>query len=331
MTTRRELLIMLGASAGALAAPLSSLAQQQTKIWRVGFLSPRHVDFVETDRFYGPFRQGMRELGYVEGKNLIIEWRSAEMNDERLPALAAELVNLKVDVIVATTVRSVRAIQKASATMPIVVANSGDPVASGLVQSLARPGGNVTGFSGMQGEVSVKQLEMLMSMVPRLSRLAMLLSPSTGYQNTLKMVQPEAEKRGVKVLRAEADTIQEIDQAFVWMRQQKAGALLVVRAPLFLQQEKQIAELAAKYRLPSIAATREYTEAGGLMSYGHNSTDQTRRTSIYVDKIFKGAKPADLPVEQPTKFELVINGKTAKALGLTIPQALLISANEVIK
>jgi putative ABC transport system substrate-binding protein len=330
MNNRRRLLVALGAS--AVAAPIRAFAQQQGKVWRVGFLAQRHVDFVDSDYYYGPFRQGMRELGYVEGKNLVIELRSAEGNNERLPGLATELVNLKVDVIVTGGTPATRAAQKATTTIPIVIGTAGDPVASGFVKSLARPGGNITGLTNMGGDVILKQLEMLLGMVPKLSRVAVLVNPSnTSNIRTLERVQTAGQKRGVKILRAEARTPQEIDNAFSWIRQQNAGALIVSLEPLFQQQKSQIAELTAKHGLPSIGLDRMYSEAGLLMSYGPSLADQYRRVATYVDKILKGAKPADLPVEQPTKFELFINGKTAKALGLTIPQSLLISADKVIE
>jgi len=329
---RRKLVVALGA--GALAAPFTSFAQQKGKIWRVGFLSPRHVDFVDSDVFYGPFRQGMRELGYVEGRNLVIEWRSAEGKYERLPGLATELVNLKVDVIVIASTIAARAAQKASTTIPIVMGVAGDPVDAGLVKSLARPGGNITGLTNMSRDVSLKQLEMLQSMVPKLSHVAVLVNSSNPANvKTSKRIEAEAQKLGIKILRAEVRTPQEIDNAYSLMRQQNAGALMVSgqAEPFFQQQRSQIAQLTAKYRLPSIAGDSMFSEAGLLMSYGTSLADQLRRAATYVDRIFKGAKPADLPIEQPTKFVLVINGKTAKALGLTIPQSLLISADRVIE
>ena len=330
MITRRTLITAFGA--GAFTAPLALLAQQQNKVWRVGFLSARHVDFVDSDYYYGPFRQGMRELGYVEGKNLVIEWRSAEGNNERLPGLATELVNLKVDLIVTVGTPATSAAQKATTLIPIVMGNTADPVGSGFVRTLARPTGNITGLSGMGGDVMLKQLEMLLSMVPKLSRLAVLGNPSnTDNIKKVEIVQAEGQKRGVNILRAEARTPQEIDDAFSLIRRQNAGALIVLLDQFFLQQKSQIAELTAKHRLPSMAQDRMYSEAGVLMSYGTNLADQYRRAATYVDKIFKGAKPGDLPVEQPTKFDLVINGKTAKALGLAIPQSLLISADKVIE
>jgi len=329
MNNRRKLFVALGGS--AIAASLPSFARQN-KIWRVGFLAQRHVNFIDTDNYYGPFRQGMHDLGYVEGKNLIIEWRSAEGKNERLPGLAAELVNFKVDVIVTVGAPAISAAQKATATIPIVMGGTSDPVGFGFVSSLARPAGNITGLSNMAADVRLKQLEMLLTIVPKVSRVAVLVNPSnTASIRNLKRVQAAAEKRGVTILRADAGTSQEIDNAFAWMRQQNAGALIVVLDQFLLQQKSQIAELTAKHRLPAVTSDRAYSESGVLMSYGTNLPDQYRRAATYVDKIFKGAKPGDLPVEQPTKFELVINSKTAKSLGLTIPQSLLVSADKVIE
>ena len=330
VNNRRKLIIALGA--GALASPLSSLAQPATKVWRVGFLSPRHLDFVDSDYIYGPFTRGMRELGYVEGKNLAIEWRSAEGNNERLPGLAAELVNLKVDVLVAGSSTGARAAQKATASIPIVIVSVGDPVGFGFVKSLARPEANITGMSSMGRDSHAKQLEMLLSMVPKLSGVALLLNPSNpGNIGGLPTIEAAAQAQGIKILRADAQTPQEIDNAFSWMRQQNARALLVMPDSFFQQQKNQIVQLAAKHQLPTMGSFGEYTEAGGLMSYGANLADQYLRVATYVGKILKGAKPGDLPVEQPTKFELFINGKTAKALGIKIPQSLLISATKIIE
>jgi len=330
MNNRRKLVVALGAS--VIAAPLPSFAQQQGKIWRVGFLAQRHVNFIDSDNYYGPFRQGMHDLGYVDGKNLIIEWRSAEGKNERLPSLAAELVNFKVDVIVTVGAPAISAAQKATATIPIVMGGTSDPVGFGFVSSLARPAGNITGLSNMAADVRLKQLEMLLAIVPKVSRVAVLVNPSnTASIKNLEKVQAAAEKRGVKILRADAGTPQEIENAFTWMREQNAAALIVVLDQFLLQQKNQIAELTAKHRLPAVTSDRAYSESGVLMSYGTNLADQYRRAATYVDKIFKGAKPGDLPVEQPTKFELVINSKTAKSLGLTIPQSLLISADKVIE
>jgi ABC-type uncharacterized transport system substrate-binding protein len=329
MNPRRKLLIMLGAS--ALAAPLRSFAQQQGKVWRVGFLAGRRPVSLDTDN-YGAFPRGMRELGYVEGKNLVIEWRFADGQYERLPGLVAELVRLKVDVIVAAGPPVVVAAQKATTTIPIVIVTGIDPVAAGFVKSLAHPGGNITGISNLSGEVSPKHLEMLLTMVPRLARVAVLVNPANpAHASMLKAVQAAAQKATVKILPVEARTPQEIETAFSVMTKENAGAIIVGLDPFFNQQRRQFVELAAKNRLPSIATFREYVEAGGLMSYGRSGTDQYRHVAVLVDKILKGAKPGDLPVEQSTKLELVINRKTAKTLGLKIPNSLLISADKVIE
>ncbi len=326
---RRDTVIALLALSGA---PFSSVAQQQNKVSRVGFLSPRRLEFVDSDYYYGPFMRGMRELGYVDGKNLIIEWRSAEGNNERLPNLATELVNLKVDVIVAVGTPGTRAAQKATTTIPIVMVGVGDPVGSGFVKNLPRPASNITGLSLMTQGIRLKQLEVLLDMMPKLSRVAVLVNPSnTDHIKTLEGVRAAAQKRGVKILVAEARTPQEIDNAFSLIRQQNAGALLVFLEPLFTQQKSQIAALTAKHRLPSIAGAREYAEAGCLMSYGSNIADGPHRAATYVDKLLKGAKPADLPVEQPSKFELVLNLKTAKKLGLNISRDSLARVDEVIQ
>ena len=327
---RRKLLIALGA--GALAAPFASFAQQPGKIWRVGFLALRSPTASNPFVTYGAFLQGMHELGYVEGKNLIIEWRLAEGKVDRLPALAAELVQLKVDVIVAAGVQPTSAAQKATTTIPIVMANSIDPVGSGFVATLARPGGNITGLSNLLGDLSAKHFEMLRSIVPKVTRIAILVNPTNSVHETiLKTVQTAAQKSGVTILSVQARIPQEIESAFSTMTKHNSEGVIVANDLFLNQQRRQIAELAAKNRLPSVAAVREYVEDGGLMSYGPKFIENYRRAATYVDKIFKGAKPADLPVEQPTKFELVINRKTAKALGLTIPQSLLISADKVIE
>jgi putative ABC transport system substrate-binding protein len=330
MKRRRKLIVALGA--GVLAAPFIAFAQQQGKIWRVGFLASRgRPDSLDTDPF-GGFPRGMRELGYIEGKNLEIEWRYAEGKSERLPSLVAELVQLKVDVIVTVGTPAHGAAQKATATIPIVMGAVADPVGGGFVKSLARPGGNVTGISNLASDLGPKHLEMLISMVPKLSRVAILVNSSNpSHAPILKSVQAAAQRAGVKILPVEARTLQEIEKAFSIMAKDNAKALIVVLDPFFIQQRQQIAALAVKIRLPSMFPYHEDVEAGGLMSYGADATDIFRRAATYVDKIFKGAKPSDLPVEQPTKFELYINGKTAKALGLKSPQSLLISADKVIE
>jgi putative ABC transport system substrate-binding protein len=326
--SRRQLLVALGV--GALIAPFRSFAQQQGRIWRIGFLSSRRPASLDSDAL-GAFPRAMRELGYVEGKNLVIEWRFADGKVERLPDLAAELVRLKVDVIVVAG-SATRAAQKATTTIPIVMGSAGDPVGAGFVASLARPGGNITGLSILSVDLGPKHLEMLRSMVPRLSSVAVLGNPSnSSHAMTLKSIQAPAQKAGVKILRADATTPSEIADAFSMILKEHAGAVIVVPDGLFQQQRHQIAELATKYRVPSISSFREYVESGLLISYGQNLADSYRRAATYVDKILKGAKAGDLPIEQPTKFELVINLRTAKTLGLTIPQALLLRADEVIQ
>ena len=314
------------------AAPLVCHAQQQGKIWRVGYLTQRRrPDSIDAD-FTGAFPRGMRELGYVEGKNLVIEWRFADGEAERLPDLAAELVRLKVDVVVSGSSAAIGALQKATTTIPIVMASSADPIGSGFVKSLARPGGNITGFSHISSDIGTKQLDLLLGMAPKLSRVAVLVNPTNPSLGTfLKSIRSAAQGSTVKVLPVEARTAQEIENAFPVMTQAKAEAVIVATDPLFVQHYRKIAELAAKNRFPSSSFIREDVEAGGLMSYGPNLSEQFRRAATYVDKIFKGAKPGDLPVEQITTFELFINGRTAKALGLTIPQSLLLRADRVIE
>ena len=329
MNNRRKIIVALGAT--ALAAPFASFAQQQGKVWRIGYLSPRaHSNDLPFDR---AFVHGMAELGYVEGKNLIIEWRSADGDYERLPSLAAELVRIKVDVIVAPTSSAIRAAQKATATIPIVFPTTGDPVGSGFVKSLAHPGGNITGLSNFNLDISAKHLELLRTMVPKLSRVAILGNPrSSTHPAILKSVQAAALKvGGVRVLSVEAGTLEQIERGFVLMTQERAGGVMIAADAFLVEQRRRIAELAASHRLPSITQTGEYVEVGGLMSYGANQVDGYRRAATYVDKILKGAKPADLPVEQPTKLDLIINGKTAKLLGIKIPQSLLVMAEKVIE
>jgi putative ABC transport system substrate-binding protein len=313
-------------------APHVSHAQQQEKIWRVGFLVPRRrPDSIDSD-FLGAFPRGMRELGYVEGRNLVIEWRFANGDSERLPALADELVRLKVDVMVSASSQAIGALQKASTTIPIVMASSGDPIGSGFVKNLARPGGNITGLSNLTSDIGSKQLELLLSVVPKLSRVAILVNPVNPSLSTfVTLVRAQAQRVGITTLPVEARTVQEIQNAFSVMTQGNAGAVIVAADSLLIQQYRQIAELAAKNRLPSTSSIREYAVAGGLMSYGPDLADQLRRAATYVDKIFKGAKPGDLPVEQSDKFELLVNGKTAKALGVTIPPSVLLRADTVIE
>ena len=274
----------------------------------------------------------MRELGYVEGKNLLIEWRFADNKVERLPELAADLVQLKVDVIIAASPPATIAAMKATTEIPIVFESVGDAVSLGFVKSLAHPGGNVTGISNLSTELGVKRLDVLLDMVPKLSRLAFLMNPgNASHAVVLKNIEAAAQKRNVKILSVAAQTEGDIGSAFSLMTKEKVQAVNVANDPLFNQQSRQIAELAVKHRLPTISALRGDVEAGVLMSYGANLHDLYRRGATYVDKIFKGAKPADLPVEQPTIFELFVNGKTAKTLGLKIPNSILVQATKVIE
>jgi putative ABC transport system substrate-binding protein len=322
---RRKLLIVA-------LAPLAALGQQPNKVWRVGFLLQRHLNRVDADPMYGAFTRGLRELGYVEGKNLAIEWRSAEGNSARLAELAAELVRLKVDVLVTPGTPASRAAQKATATIPIVMIGVGDPVGSGLVRSLARPGGNTTGLSVFIAEVGPKYLELLRSVIPRLTHVGILLNPTnTSHALVFKGVRASAETLGVTMQPLEADTPQRIADAFAAMARESAGALIVAQDALFIQQKAQIAELAAKRRLPSIGGNGDYVEAGGLLSYGQNLTEGPSRAAAIVDRILKGADPRDMPVEQATKFELVINLRTASVLGIKIPESMLLQATKVIE
>jgi putative ABC transport system substrate-binding protein len=315
------------AALALLAAPLAAPAQQPGKTARIGFLF-----FVTSPSLDEAFRQGLHELGYVEGQNIAIEYRSAEGKDERLPGLAAELVRLKVDVIVAASPPATEAAKGATSTIPIVFAVSGDPVAAGLVASLARPGGNITGLATISGDVLGKQLELLKGVAPKVSRVAVLQNPSNpGHALMLPQAEGAARALGVQLQVLKARTPSEIEAAFAAMSSQRAGGVLVLRDALFRAQRAQIVALAAKRRLPAVYGLREEAEAGGLMAYGASVPHMFRRAATYVDKILKGAKPADLPVEQPTKFELVINLKTAKALGLTIPSSLLGQADQVIQ
>ncbi len=325
---RAVLLVTLG----LLAAPLAAPAEQPGKVFRIGILGNVPLTDPEGARVWGAFIQGLRELGYVEGQNITIERRFSEGKYERLPDLAADLVRLKVDVIVAPATNPVFAAKQATRTIPIVMTGSGDAVGSGLVASLARPGGNVTGLSTLAPEIVGKQLELLKEMVPRVSRVAVLWNPTnTGHSLSLREAKVAARSLGVQLQLLEARRPDEFEGAFAAMTRERAGALLVLGDGMFLLHPTRIADLAAKSRLPAMYGLREFVDAGGLMAYAHSLRDNFRRAATYIDKILKGAKPADLPVEQPTKFELVINLKTAKALGLTIPQSILIRADEVIR
>ena len=315
---------MLGGS--ILAAPLGADGQQAGKVYRIGFLGGADAYRVEA------LRAALRDLGYLEGKNIAIEFRWAEGRYDQLPGLAAELVRLKVDVIVTGGTASTQAAMQATTTIPIVMVGTGDPLRSGLVASLARPGGNVTGLTQLGAEVAGKRLQILTDTVPNVSRVAFLWSRANAshipYFNEL-----QAAARGLRLTlqSVEVQEPHEFERAFAGMMRERPDALIVTADGTHQVRQAWIVDFAAKRRLPAMYQLKEYVEAGGLMSYGTSITDQYRRAATYVAKILKGAKPGDLPVEQPTKFELVINLKTAKALGLTIPQSVLARADQLIE
>jgi len=324
---RRKLLALVALAAHAW--PLFANAQRQ-KVWLVGILTP--TSRTSSPRVWNVFVQSMRELGYVEGKNLAIDWRSADGDYERLPALATELVNRKVDAIVASAPPAISAAKRATTTIPIVMGVTADPVGAGFVKALARPGGNVTGSASPVAEYSPKHLELLRRVVPQLSRVGVLLNPGNPVHGAiLQSLEAAAKKLAVVVVSANARAQREIDAAFEVHAQQQVEALIVGPDTFFVQQRQQIAALAAKYRIPAMYPLQEHVEAGGLMSYGHDVAHNFRLAATYVDRIFRGANPADLAVEQNSKFELVINGRTAKALGISIPQDVRLLAAAVIE
>jgi putative ABC transport system substrate-binding protein len=320
---------LAGTGAVLLATPLGVEAQQAAKVWRIGVLSPLPSTWAG---FPALLRQNLRELGYVEGLNLAIEWRTAEGKTDRFGDLAAELVRLKVDLIVAIVPGATLAARKATASIPIVMVNTPDPVQLGLVVSLGRPGGNVTGTTTLSADLCGKQLELLKEAVPRAVRIAVLWNPDNPWHPlALKGAEAAARSLALQLQILEARRLEEFDRAFEAMTRKRAGAVLILADPLTVFHRIRLTELAAKRRLPAMYGTRTYVEAGGLMSYWANEADLYRRVGSYVDRILKGAKPADLPVEQPTKFDLIINLRTAKALGLTIPPSLVGRADEVLQ
>jgi putative ABC transport system substrate-binding protein len=313
-----------------LTAPLTSKAQQAANVPRLGLLIPG------SSAAFAPrieaFRHGLRDLGYVEGRNITIAYRFTEGQADRLPELVAELIRLQVDVLVTDGDVAIRAAKHATTTIPIVMAVSGDPVGVGLVASLARPGGNITGLSMMLPEVSGKRLEFLQEAVAKLSHVAVLWDPTAPASPiAFKETQTAAHALGLQLQSLEVRGPDEFDQAFAAMTREHADALVVLSNPLFFSHRRQLAELTVRHRLPAIFYLKEYTEAGGLMAYGADAADMYRRAATYVDKILKGAMPADVPVEQPIKFVLCINLKAAQALGLTISPTLLFQADEVIR
>ena len=318
---------------GVLAAPLTAEAQPAASVPRIGYLAPGYPSDPRVgERFLQAFRQGLRELGYVEGQNIVIEFRSAEGKYDRLSALAAELIRFKVNVIVAPASPATQAAKQATETIPIVMVNVADPVATGFVASLARPGGNITGLSLMLPELVGKQLELLKEVVPKVSRVALLGNPANPTIALLvQHAQDAARILKVRLQLLEARDSSEIDSAFAAITAERAGAVIVLTDSVTLDHRTRIADHAVRRRLPTVFGVSEFAEAGGLLAYGPRLADRYRRAATYVDTILKGAKPADLPVAQPTTFDLVVNLRAAKALGLTIPQAVLQRADRIIE
>ena len=329
MMDRRTL---ISAIALATVCARSGAFAQQQRSWRVGFVAlPERPEPLEGSRF-GAFALGMRELGYIERRNLTIEWRFAGGEVGRLAELAAEVVQRKVDVIVAGETPVISAAQKATATIPIVMAASNDPVGSGFVESLGRPGHNITGVSILSTDLSGKLVEMLQSVAPTATRVAILLNPRNS-SNAAIAINLQVAMQGARVTGqpVEAATAEGIEQAFARMQRQDASAVVIAADSFFVEQRERIAQLALKHRLPSTFSFREHVQAGGLISYGQHLADSYRRAATYVDRIFNGAKPSELPVELSTRLELIVNLKTAKALGLTVPDTVLARADEVIE
>jgi putative ABC transport system substrate-binding protein len=333
VTTRRAFIGTL--AGGLLTAPLAARAQKPAKVPRIGWMLTGSVEAPETRALLGAFREGARERGYVEGENIVIEYRAADGRLDRFPALAADLVRLKVDLIVAGSTSAARAAKQATTSIPIVAPTMGDPVGDGLVASLARPGGNITGLTFLGPELAPKRLELLKEALPKMSRIVGIWHQGGLSERTTKDMLSQTET-AARSLRVQLQLVavrspDDIDRAFSAMASQRPDAFVMFPSVMFFIERRRVIDLADKHRLPTIYVAREFVEPGGLFSYGASIADLFRRTATYVDKILKGAKPADLPVEQPTKFELVINLKTAKALGLTIPPSLLARADEVIQ
>jgi putative ABC transport system substrate-binding protein len=322
---RRAFVTLLG---GAVALwPIAARAQQPSRIWRVGYLSPEPPSEVSRALF-GAFRLRLQELGYVEGRNLILDVRRADGDSARLPGLAAELVALRPDVVVAVFTSAIAAAQKATSSIPIVMLGIGDPIGSGFIRSLARPGGNITGLSYMSPDINAKSLELLLSVVPGAKRVGVLMSDNPTHAPLIPDIHALAQTLGVEILPVTWTLPADLDEAFEKIGMEKCDGLIVLADT---KVPTRIAELAAKIRIPAIYQTSGFVRRGGLLSYSPDAVDLWRRAAVYVDKLLKGAAPADLPVEQPTKFELLVNLKTAKALGLSIPDSVLVRANEVIE
>ena len=325
---RRAFITLIGGAAAGW--PLAAHAQKSGKIHRIGFLgnstAALEANLVE------PFRNGLRELGYEDGRNIVIEYRWAEGKYERFPALIAELIALKIDVIVTAGTPASLAVKKATASIPLVMIAVGEPVATGLVASLARPGGNITGVTSIAPEIEGKRLELLREVIPKISHIAVLWNAASPIQVIQEReTRAAAQVLGMKMLSLGVRTGEEIEDAFAAIVSERPGALLVLADRLFLHHRASIMDFVAQQRLPGVHAYRELVEAGGLMSYGPSYADMHRRAATYVDKILKGEKPADLPVERPVKFVLVVNLKAAKALGLTVPASVILRADEVIE
>jgi putative tryptophan/tyrosine transport system substrate-binding protein len=325
---RRAFVTGLGA---VLAAPLAAEGQQAGKVWRIGLLNTSPIPVRGQNPIWDSFVNRMRELGYIEGQNLSIEFRTTGGSVDRLPELAADLVRLNVDVLLVPATQAALAAKQATTTIPIVITAATTPVETGLVASLARPGGNITGLSISGGQVAGKRLELLREVVPKISRVAVLLDPTNpAHAVNWRETERAAEVLHLRLQRATARAPEEIEGAFAAIANVRSEALVVFTEPMFYAERQRIADLAARYRLPTVSMIKGHAEAGDLMAYGPDYRDLYRRVAEIVDKILKGAKPADIPIEEPTKFELVINLKTAKALGLTIPPSLLLRADQVI-
>lgn len=329
MNNRRKLVMAIGAS--AVMAPFTAFAQQQSaRAARIGFLgnstAALEVNLVDA------FRKGLRDLGYVESQNVLVEYRWAGGKYERFPALIAELISLKVDVIVTAGTPAAVAVKKAATPIPLVMVAVGDPVGTGIVASLKRPGGNITGLSSIAPELEGKRLELLREVSPKLSRVAVFWNPlNLFHTSAMKQLRAAAQAMRINVLPLAVGKTEELDGAFAAIVKTRPDALVILADRVFLHSRARMTEFAAKYRLPSVTAYRELVEAGGLMSYGPSYEDMHRRAATYVDKILKGVKPGDIPVEQPTKFELVVNMNAAKELGVKVPQSILLRADRVIE
>jgi len=326
---RRDFILAAGA---CVAAPFRAIAQPRGKVRRIGFLAARSRSTSEKpDAGYDAFVDRLRELGYVEGRNLAIEWRFVDGRYERFPAFAAELVQANLEVIACNTTPAAQSLQRVTRTIPIVAMGVGDPVAAGLAANLAHPGGNITGVSIVAPELAPKHVDLLKTVLPSLSRIAFLMNSGIPlHPAILKRTQAAARQIGVEILPVDARTGEEIERGFATMAKERAGAVIVAPDSLFILQRRQIVELSARNSLASIFHFREDVQAGGLISYGENLAEAYRRAAGFVDRILKGAKPADLPFEQPTTFRLAINRRTARALGITIPDGLALRADEII-